>query len=164
VETARHDEQHSAVAVGRESKVIRREADVRLEGHAPCSVMVAREPWPELSESRLRAIGRLWHSSDTRKEERLFVNISVHRVKPDQESLMIDSMRRYGAAARSAGGVREIHTLKDERSGALLGLAIWESKEAYEAAGPALMEAVEGDDFDAWHEEQGQSYHCSVIR
>ena len=90
----------------------------------------------------------------------MFVSISVHRVKADAERLMIDSMHRYGEAARAAGGIREIHTLKDERSGALIGLALWESKDAYEAAGPALMEAVANDDFAAWHDGAWQSYHC----
>jgi len=76
---------------------------------------------------------------------------------------MIDSMRRYGEAARAAGGIERIHTLKDERSGALVGLAIWHSKEAYEAAQPALIKAVEGDDFSAWHEADWQTYHCIAI-
>ena len=93
----------------------------------------------------------------------MFVNISVHRIKPGKEPQMIDSMRRFGEAAKAAGGVQRIHTLKDEKTGTLVGLAIWDSKEAYEAAGPALMEAVEGDDFAAWHEEEWQSYHCFEV-
>jgi hypothetical protein len=92
----------------------------------------------------------------------VFVNISVHRVRPGKEELMIDSMRRYGRAAQDAG-VQRVHTLKDEDSGALIGLAIWDSKEAYEEAGPALMKAVEGDDFADWHEEPSTSYHCVEI-
>ena len=92
----------------------------------------------------------------------MFVNISVHRVKPDAEQHMLDSMRRFGEAARSAGAV-QAHTLRDQRSGALLGLAVWESQEAYEAAGPALIRAVERDDFDAWHEEPSQTYHCVEV-
>jgi hypothetical protein len=93
----------------------------------------------------------------------MFVNISVHRIKPGTEALMIDSMHRFGAAAKEAGGLQRIHTLKDEKTGALLGLAIWDSKEAYEAAGPALMKAVEGDDLGDWHEGEWQSYHCFEV-
>ena len=89
----------------------------------------------------------------------MFVSISVHRLKPGKEQLMIDSMRRY-SAAREAGGVQRIHELRDEGSGALVGLAIWDSKEAYEAAGPALMSAVEDDDFGDWHAEDWTVYHC----
>ena len=93
----------------------------------------------------------------------MFVNISVHRIRPGKEALMIDSMRRFGEAAQKAGGIQRIHTLKDERSGALVGLAIWDSREAYEAAGPALMAAVEGDDFDDWREGPWASYHCVEV-
>jgi hypothetical protein len=73
---------------------------------------------------------------------------------------MLDSMRRYGAAAKAAGGLQRVHTLKDARSEALVGLAIWDSKEAYQAAAPALMRAVENDDLDDWHVEPWTSYHC----
>lgn len=93
----------------------------------------------------------------------MFVNISVHRIRPGKEHLMIDSMRRFSNAARDAGGIQRIHELKDEKSGALVGLAIWDSKEAYEAAGPALMKAVEGDDLADWHEEQWATYHCVEV-
>jgi hypothetical protein len=53
--------------------------------------------------------------------------------------------------------------LKGEKTGALVGLAIWDSKEAYLAAGPALMKAVEDDDLADWHEEEFQSYHCFAV-
>ena len=94
---------------------------------------------------------------------RVFVNIAVHRVREGTEELMLDSMHRFGAAAREAEGLQRVHTLKDERTGALIGLAIWDSREAYEAAGPALMRAVEGDDLEAWHPEPWTSYHCVEV-
>jgi hypothetical protein len=40
--------------------------------------------------------------------------------------------------------------LKDRRSNALIGLAVWDSVDALDAARPALSAATEGDDFDAW--------------
>jgi hypothetical protein len=93
----------------------------------------------------------------------MFVSISVHRLKPGKEPLMLGSMRRYGAAAKEAGGLQQVHELKDENTGDLVGLAIWDSKEAYEAAAPALMRAVEGDDFADWHEGQWAVYHCVEV-
>ncbi len=59
-------------------------------------------------------------------------------------------MRRYGEAARSHAGLRFVTTLRDSASGDLVGLAVWESPEAAQAATPALHAAVKGDDFDAW--------------
>jgi len=79
--------------------------------------------------------------------------LAIHRPKPEHEQDLIDSMHRFGAAARGQGAI-EAHTLKDERSDALVGLAIWRSADDLAAARPALAAATEGDDFDAW--ESGQ--------
>jgi hypothetical protein len=58
-------------------------------------------------------------------------------------------MHRFGVAARGQGAI-EAHTFKDERSDALVGLAIWRSDDDLTAARPALAAATEDDDFDAW--------------
>ena len=76
-------------------------------------------------------------------------HLSIHRPNPEHEQDLIDSMHRFGAAARAQGAI-EAHTFKDARSDALVGLAIWGSDDDLAAARPALSAAVEGDDFDAW--------------
>jgi len=80
----------------------------------------------------------------------MLYHVSIHRPKPEHERDVIDSMHRFGAAARTQHGLLEVHTLKDRRSDALIGLAVWESADALEAARPALAAATEHDDFDAW--------------
>jgi len=50
----------------------------------------------------------------------------------------------------AAAGAVEVHTFKDARSEALVGLAIWHSDDDLAAARPALSAAVEDDDFDTW--------------
>jgi heme-degrading monooxygenase HmoA len=80
----------------------------------------------------------------------MLYHISIHRPKPEHEQALIDSMHRFGDAARAQDGLVEIHTLKDQRSAALVGFAIWASAEALGAARPALAAATEDDDFDAW--------------
>lgn len=79
--------------------------------------------------------------------------MSIHRPHPDKEHLLIESMHRYGEAARHQKGLVGVYTLKDISSGELVGIAIWDSEETYQAAGPALMKATEGDDFDSWEME-----------
>lgn len=59
-------------------------------------------------------------------------------------------MHRFGAAARTQPGLREVHTLKDRRSDASIGLAVWDDAAALEAARPALAAATEHDDLEAW--------------
>ena len=62
-------------------------------------------------------------------------------------------MHRYGEAAKRQKGLVSVYTLKDEETGELLGLAIWDSQDSFLAARPALRKAIEGDDFDAWESE-----------
>jgi hypothetical protein len=64
---------------------------------------------------------------------------------------VIDSMHRYGDTARKQPGLVSVHTLKDENTGELVGIAIWSSKESFLAARPALKNAT--DDFDSWEKE-----------
>jgi len=93
----------------------------------------------------------------------MFVSISVHRPKPDKENLLIDSMHRYGEAAKKQKGLQSVHTLKDERSGELIGLAIWDSEDSYLAARPALSKVTEGDDFDSWEAEPVRGHRLRPI-
>ena len=60
----------------------------------------------------------------------------------------MDSMHRYGEAAKRQKGLVSIHTLKEESTGELFGLAVWDSESSYQSARPALMKATEGDDFE----------------
>jgi heme-degrading monooxygenase HmoA len=93
----------------------------------------------------------------------LFVNMSIHRPHSDKERLLIDSMHRYGEAAKKQHGLISVHTLKDESTGELVGLAIWDSKESFLAARPALMKATENDDFDAWESEPVRGHRLKPV-
>ena len=88
----------------------------------------------------------------------MLYHISIHTPKPEHEQDLIDSMHRFGAAARTQPGLLEVHTLRDQRNGMLVGLAIWESADALAAARPALDTATEGDDFELWETEPVRSF------
>jgi heme-degrading monooxygenase HmoA len=88
----------------------------------------------------------------------MLYHISIHRPKPEHEQDVIESMHRFGEAARSQQGLVEAHTLKDQRSDALVGLAVWESSDALLAARPTLAAATEHDDFEAWETEPIQGF------
>lgn len=80
----------------------------------------------------------------------MLYHIAIHRPFPGKTELLIESMHRFGAAARTQPGLKEVHTLKDAASGVLVGFAIWESREALMAARPALHAVVKDDPFDEW--------------
>ena len=88
----------------------------------------------------------------------MLYHLAIHHPRPGAEEALIQSMHRFGEAARAHDGLREVHTLRDLTSGALVGFAVWESAEALQAARPALAAATEGDDFDAWEAEPVQVY------
>lgn len=91
----------------------------------------------------------------------MLYHLAIHVPKPEHEQDVIESMRRFGAAAATQPGLIEVHTLRDTRgSGALVGFAIWESADALMAAQPALGAATGGDDFDAWEAEPIRSFLC----
>jgi hypothetical protein len=79
----------------------------------------------------------------------MLYQLAIHRPKPEHEQDLIDSMHRFGSAARAQGAI-EAHIFKDARSDALVGFAIWRSDQDLAAAGPALAAATADDDFDAW--------------
>jgi len=83
----------------------------------------------------------------------MYIQLSIHKPKPEFEKDLIDSMHRFGNAITGKPGLIRVHTLKDEEEGKLIGLAIWESQEAMIAAAPAMIEATKDDDFDLWEAE-----------
>ncbi len=93
----------------------------------------------------------------------MFVVISIHSPHADKEKYLIDSMHRYGEASKAHKGLVSVHTLKDEKTGELVGLAIWDSEESYLAARPDLMKATEGDDFDSWEMQPSKVHRLKPV-
>ncbi len=80
----------------------------------------------------------------------MYVSLSTMTPNPGHEQDTAGSMQRFAAAARGQEGLVLCSTFKDMDTSELVGIAVWESEAAATAAGPALMAAVENDDFDAW--------------
>ena len=93
----------------------------------------------------------------------MFVHIAIHRPRPGQEQALIDSMHRFGAAARTQPGLREVYTLRDPNSGALVGMAIWDTTDLWLAARPAMWEAVKDDNFDEWEDSPPEVFQLEVV-
>src|SRR2546423_10728136 len=94
-----------------------------------------------------------WDGARTPERSRqggaMLFHVAIHRPKPEFEKVLTDSMHRFGAAARTQAGLREVQTLRDMRIGVLVGLAAWESVAALEAARPALPTAPGTDVLNA---------------
>jgi hypothetical protein len=80
----------------------------------------------------------------------VYVQLTTMQPNVGYESQVVDSMHRFSAASRTQPGLQFTTTLRDPSNGELVGLAVWDSEESAKAAGPAVMAAVEDDDFDTW--------------
>ena len=89
----------------------------------------------------------------------MFVHMSIHHPRKEREELLVASMHRFGEAMKDSPGFREAHTLKDETTGCLVGLALWDSKTQWEKARPKMLAVVKDDDFDAWELRPPEVFH-----
>lgn len=83
----------------------------------------------------------------------MFVLASVHHPHPEHRQALIDSMHRYGAAIDGMPGLVSVHTMADEGSDRLVGLAMFESEAAFQKLAPIARAAVADDPFDVWERE-----------
>lgn len=93
----------------------------------------------------------------------MYIVMSVHTPHEEYRAALIDSMHRFGAAISGEPGLIGIHTMEDQRSGRLVGLAMFESREDATRLLPAANEAVADDDFDNWHAEETEGFHLNEI-
>lgn len=88
----------------------------------------------------------------------MIVHLSIHTPRPEHEEDLIASMHRFGAAAAGAPGLIDVKTLRDRRSGRLVGMARWEDEASWRAGVEAMRAAVDDDPFDEWEAEETQSF------
>jgi heme-degrading monooxygenase HmoA len=88
----------------------------------------------------------------------MIAHIAIHSPNPENVDELIASMERFAAAGRSQPGLQEVHTMRDAESGTLLGLALWETREAFERGVQAMRAAVEDDLFPEWEDTPPQVY------
>ena len=88
----------------------------------------------------------------------MFVSLAIHRPKPRAEDGLIDAMHRFRDAAIGAPGLQHIHTLRSADQGILVGLAIWDSEDAFHAARAGMRSAIADIDFGALEDAGPEMY------
>jgi len=73
----------------------------------------------------------------------MFIFYSIHHPRPGQEAALAESMARYGALMGAQPGIVFVapSPFKDPEKGTLMGISIWESEAAFQAALPILEQA-----------------------
>jgi hypothetical protein len=91
----------------------------------------------------------------------MFVHLAVHYPKPEHAEDLLASMKRLDAAATGTRGLVQMNAWRDARSDRLIGLAIWESREAWEVAAPKIFETIANDPLTEWWTQPPDSFHLS---
>lgn len=91
----------------------------------------------------------------------MFIHLAIHHPKPEHADDLLASMHRVDEAAQGAAGLIQIGAWRDERSDRLVGLAIWESAEAFQASVERIFQAVADDPFDQWLEQPPDVFHLT---
>ena len=80
----------------------------------------------------------------------MFLFYAVHYPQPEKEELLIQSMQQFGELIKKQPGIIFVNPspFRDTEKGALIGLAIWESQEAFEASWPVLVKDMPSDEWE----------------
>lgn len=70
----------------------------------------------------------------------MFIFYSLHYPHPEKEEQFAENMRQFDELMKKQPGIVFVspYPFKDPEKGALVGISIWESQEAFQAAIPAL--------------------------
>ena len=93
----------------------------------------------------------------------MIVHLSIHTPKPGKEQDLTASMHRYGAAGRGQQGFIDAKTLRDTRTGRLIGMARWEDEASWSAGVEAMRAAVAGDPFDEWEAAEVEGFFLEEV-
>ena len=93
----------------------------------------------------------------------MIIHLSIHTPKPGKEQDPIASMHRFGAAGAGQAGFIEAHTLRDVRTGRLVGMARWEDEASWRAGVEAMRAAVTDDPFDEWEAGETEGFFLEEV-
>ena len=77
---------------------------------------------------------------------------AIHYPKPEHVDDLLTEMRRLDETVRGTPGLLRIGAWREEQTGRIVALSLWESREALAAAVGRIVAAVAGVPFDDWEE------------
>ena len=93
-----------------------------------------------------------------------YLFLALHYPKPEYESDLLAAMRRFDEALRRAPGLQRIGTWREPESGRIVGLALWDSQEAFESALQANAAVLDEIQSDVWEERPREVIRGEEIR
>ena len=82
----------------------------------------------------------------------MITHLAIHHPKPEYRDDVPASMRRVDAAAAGQEGLIRINGWREIEGDRLVGISMWDSMEAFEAATPVIFAAAQNDPWDLWED------------
>jgi hypothetical protein len=77
----------------------------------------------------------------------VYVIMGVHHPKPGMEKSLLELQTKFGNAQRGHRGLISAFIWKDDATGVIIGITLWDTKEDYDTARPDMDKAIQGIDF-----------------
>jgi heme-degrading monooxygenase HmoA len=92
----------------------------------------------------------------------MFLHMSIHRPHPQYVAALAASMNRFGAAMSTQPGFLQAHAFRtpDDR---LIGVAMWESRGAFERGVAAAHAAIADEPLDLWEAGDVQIFTAESV-
>ena len=96
----------------------------------------------------------------------MFIFYSIHYPKPEAEALIAEGMHEYGELMRRQPGNLFVapYPFKDPEKGTLMGISIWESEEAFQAALPIIQRARKAPPSVEWEARPTEVHMLHSVR
>jgi hypothetical protein len=90
----------------------------------------------------------------------MFIFYSIHYPHPEKEELLVQGMHEFGELMKQQPGIlfQAPYPFKDPEKGTLMGISIWESREAFQAALPTLQSARQNSPSHEWEVKPPEVY------
>ncbi len=92
----------------------------------------------------------------------MFTHMAIHHPKPEHRAAVLASMGRVDAAATGSPGLIRINAWSEVDGIRLVGIAMWESRAAFEAAAPRMFAAVADDPFEVWSTAPAENFYLEA--
>ena len=93
----------------------------------------------------------------------MFLHMSIHRPHPQYATDLAASMQHFGEALATQPGFLQANAFRTP-GGELIGVALWESREAFERGIGAARSAIAGVPFDLWEAAEVQMFTGESVR
>ena len=77
-----------------------------------------------------------------------FMLYGIHYPHPAKEAILIEAMHTFGTLIKQRAGVLFVDIFRNSKDGTIVSLAIWESKQAFEASWPELVKRAPAQEWE----------------